>query len=595
MLQRGTQSLKNEEWPQFPEEINGYLLESPAVPQGRGKKKGKQRRRFNSSLGEHRQSKKVLTPPMMQIEDLAMTSWPHDGLPECIWIAAVSKETGRRAGAHGPLNVLESFVPREEAAVLDGRISRFELVPPERRAEARAALREQAPHGLPDGLGHALAQYPDCPALWLYDDWLVENSCDAAKGVRYMSDLVGPMIPSRDSHSAELRCMVIARIAKAGKLHFGPEVDTVELLHKYPTYLNEDDRAKVESFVRATWNSIQSMTESAEVERSEWCSYFWRRSYDISPCLPFDGGADHANLDEVDDESELPEKDKSGVIKQETSIADLRKAFAGAIRGLGAELRQKQSDATLDTFSPEEHEVKLGLASRAFRLLQRFLLTPQLWTNEMAPHLIRSLVDERIVVAWLLKKNDPALFRAYKDYGAGKRKLYKLKLEELMDSEGQDGDERSNIRELHRRLELEVNQDTMEEFLAIDLGGSFSGKNIRQMARETDLADLYSLSYQPMSTESHGEWGSLIMFDLDHCGNPLHLYHRLGAFHVDEPSYLHAGWAHSALNLAEEIIAEVFSSLGLDAESAFDRFHESVNTALEQPREASSNASDEPI
>ena len=395
-----------------------------------------------------------------------MTSWPHDGLPECIWIAAVSDETGRRAGAHGPLNVLESFVPPDGTAVLDGRISRFYLVPPERRAEARAALREQAPHGLPDGLGHALAQYPDCPAAWLYEDWLAENSCDAAKGVQYMSDLVRPMIPSRDSHSAELRCMVIARIAKAGKLHFGPEVETVELLPKYPTYLDEDDRAKVESFIRATWNTIQNMTDSGAVEKSEWCSYFWRRSYEISPCLPFDGGADHAILDEVDDESELPKEDESGAVEQETSIADLRKAFAEAIRGLGAELRQKQSEATLDTFSPEEDEVKLGLASRAFRLLQRFLLTPQLWTNEMAPHLIRSLVDERIVVAWLLKKDDPALFRAYKADGAGKRKLYKLKLEELMDSEGQDGDERSNVRELHRRLELEVNQDTMEEFLA---------------------------------------------------------------------------------------------------------------------------------
>lgn len=300
------------------------------------------------------------------------------------------------------------------------------------------------------------------------------------------------------------------------------------------------------------------------------------------------------SLGEFDEESELPEEDGSRAAEQGTTIADLRNAFTGAIRGMGADLRQKQSEATLDTFSPEEDEVKLGLASRAFRLLQHFLLTPQLWTNEMAPHLIRSLVDERIVVAWLLKKADPALFRAYKAYGAGKRKLYKLKLEELMDAEGQDGDERTNVRELHRRLEPEVNQDTMEEFLAIDLGGSFSGKNVRQMAREADLADLYSLSYQPMSTESHGEWGSLIMFDLDHCGNPLHLYHRLGAFNVDVPSYLHSGWARSALNLAEEIIAEVFSSLGLDAASAFDRFHESVNAALERPRNDNGTASDEP-
>jgi hypothetical protein len=550
------------------------------MPKGRGKKRGKRPRRFNSSLNEHRQDKKVLTPPMMRIPGLVTTSWPHDGLPECIWIAAVSKETGRRAGAHGPLDVLESFVPPEATDVLDGRISRFDLVPLDRRADARAALREHAPYGLPDDLGHALSQYLNCPALWLYEDWLMENDGDIARGVEYLSDLVRPMIPSRGSHSAELRCMVIARNAKAGKLHFLEDVETAELLPKYPTYLDKDDRAKVESFIRATWNSLQNIPGDDATATPDWCRYFWHRSYEISPCLPFNGDIDQESLDEFGEES-FPEEDDSADTKKETSVAKLRAAFAEAIRGLGADLQQQQSEASLDTFSPEEDEVKLGLASRAFRLLRHFLLTPSWWTNEMAPHLIRSLVDERIVVAWLLKKDDPELFRAYKEYGAGKRKLYKLKLEELMDAEDGDSEEREDARELHRRLEAEVNQDTMEEFLTIDLGGTFSGKNIRQMAKETELADLYSLSYQPLSTESHGEWGSLIMFDLKHCGNPLHHYHRLGTFTFDEPSYIHAGWARSAINLSEEIILELFSSIELDTAPAFDRFHESVKKALE--------------
>lgn len=522
-------------------------------------------------------------PPYLRIPGLVMTSWPHDGLPECIWIAAVSKETGKRAGAHGPLDVLESFVLPETTDALDGRISRFGLVPADRRADARAALREHAPHGFPDDLGHALSQYPDCPALWLYEDWLKENDYDTDRGVEYLSDIVRPMIPSRGSHSAELRCMVIARNVKAGKLHFSRDVETVELLPKYPTYLDKDDRAKVESFIRATWNSLQTPTEDGAAATPDWCKYFWRRSYEISPCLPFDGNIDRESMDEFGDETELPEGDALEVAKKQTSVAELRIAFAEAIRGLGTDLQQQQSEAQLDTFSPEEDEVKLGLASRAFRLLRQFLLTPSWWTNEMAPHLIRSLVDERIVVAWLLKKNDPDLFRAYKEYGAGKRKLYKLKLEDLMDTEDGANEDREDVRELHRRLEAEVNQDTMEEFLKIDLGGTFSGKNIRQMAKETDLADLYSLSYQPLSTEAHGEWGSLITFDLRHCGNPLHHYHRLGTFTFDEPSYIHAGWARSAMNLSEDIILELFSSIGLDTEPAFDRFHESVEKTLGGP------------
>lgn len=549
------------------------------MPKGRGSKKKKSgSARFNSSLAQHRRHKKTLTPPMMQLPKMVTMSWMHDGLPECIWIAAVNKEARSRAASHGPLDVIESFVPAGVPDVLDGRVSRFALVPAERRAEARAALRERAPYGVPDGLGHAFAQYPECPALWLFEDWLTENDCDLEKGVAYLTELVRPMIPSRDGHSAELRLMVLARHVKAGKLHMAPDIETVELLGKYPAYLDRDDRARVESFARASWNSLVGITDDGAVAVHEWSSYFWRRSYEISPCVSAESEIDQDDLG-FDEESELPERDDVGVPDAEPSLGDLRMAFSEAMNHLGDELRQLQSDAVLDTYNATTDEVKLGLASRAFRLLRSFLLTPLWWTNEMAPHLIRSLIDERIVVAWLLKRDDPELFRAYKDYGAGKRKLYKLKLEELMDGEDPEEGERESVRELHARLEQEVNQDTMEEFLEIDLGGTFSGKNIREMANEIDLADLYSLSYQPLSAESHGEWGSLIMFDLDHCGNPLHLYHRLGRFDTDERSFVHVGWARTAAELTEDIVTEIFASLGLDAEPAFTRFHESVAAA----------------
>jgi hypothetical protein len=555
------------------------------MPKGRGgKKKKKKGGRFNSSLDQHRQHKKVLTPPMLQIPNLVTTSWMHEGLPECIWIAAVGKEAHARAAAHGPLDVLEQFVPNDEADVLDGRISRFALVPPESRAEARTALREQAPYGIPDDFGHALSQYPGCPAHWLYEDWINENECDPEKGVTYLSELVKPMIPPRDSHSAELRLMVLARRAKAGKIQMTRDVETAKLLPKYPTYLDRDDRGKVESFIRASWSGFINIGDKGELEVPEWSRYFWRRSYEISPCVLAREEIEPDALEGPDDEEEdLLELKNGGTHDQELSLSELREAFTSALRQLGNDLRQQQSEAVLDTFDATPDEVKLGLASRAFRLLRNFLMTPPWWTNEMAPHLIRSLIDERIVVAWLLKRDDPKLYRAFKDYGAGKRKLHKLKLEELMDTGEAEIEHREDVRELHKRLEAEVNEDTMEEFLKIDLGGSFSGKNIREMAIETDLADLYSLSYQPLSTESHGEWGSLLMFDLHHCGNPLHLYHRLGNFDIDDESYIHLGWARTATDLAEDIITELFSKLGLDAEPAFIRFHSSIRAAHSGP------------
>ena len=542
------------------------------MPKGRGsKKKGRKTpSRHSSSLEDHRRHKKTLNPPLMQIQKMVATSWMHTGLPECIWIAAVAGKTRARAAAHAPLDVLDEFVPSEETDVLDGRISRFSLVPEDRRAEARTALREQAPFALPEALGHAFALYPECPARWLYEDWLAENDPDLDRATTYLKELVAPMIPSREPLSAELRLMVIARQVKAGKFQMAHDIETAELLSKYPTYLDADGRAQVESFVRATWNGIIGITDDGTVAEHPWSRYFWRRSYAISSC---EWGDHEVEVDEID-EADLPDTTAGGTSQQEPSIWDLGKRFAQALQGLGEELRALQTEAELNTFDAEADEVKLGMASRAFRLLRNFLMTPLWWTNEMAPHLIRSMVDERIVVAWLLKQADAELYMKFKEYGRGKRKLFKLKLEELMDSDRSAADE--DAEQLHARLEAEVNQDTMEEFLAIDLGGTFSGKNIREMAKETDLADLYSLSYQPLSAESHGEWGSLVMFDLEHCTNPLHLYHRLGCFDTNEHSYVHLGWTHTAIHLTEDVITEIFSSLDLDAGSAFESFRTAV-------------------
>ena len=45
------------------------------------------------------------------------------------------------------------------------------------------------------------------------------------------------------------------------------------------------------------------------------------------------------------------------------------------------------------------------------RLLYRIVEDPNLWTDENAPHHLRSMVDARITAAWLLWQQDPNGFR----------------------------------------------------------------------------------------------------------------------------------------------------------------------------------------
>jgi hypothetical protein len=111
----------------------------------------------------------------------------------------------------------------------------------------------------------------------------------------------------------------------------------------------------------------------------------------------------------------------------------------------------------------------------------------------------------------------------------------------------------------------------MEEFIKIDLGGSFAKTDLRKMSEEVGLKPVYALLYQPLSADAHGEWGTLVRFDFRRCGNPLHRYHRRGAF-ACWPAEIHTGWLRVAFELARDAVCGVFTGYGLDATEAFDEF-----------------------
>jgi hypothetical protein len=88
------------------------------------------------------------------------------------------------------------------------------------------------------------------------------------------------------------------------------------------------------------------------------------------------------------------------------------------------------------------------------------------------------------------------------------------------------------------------------------------------------------LSYQPLSTESHGEWGSLIAFDLHHCGNPLHRYHRLGTYDTSSHMLVHLGWVREAFALARDAIGDIFRTYGISVDPLFEKCSDRMSKAI---------------
>jgi len=258
----------------------------------------------------------------------------------------------------------------------------------------------------------------------------------------------------------------------------------------------------------------------------------------------------------------------------------LARSFGVSLEALGDALRTKQFEVPLDLESPTSSEVRLGLASRELRLLSYLARNPMFWEYPVAEYVLRPMVDTRILVAWLIAKDDPGLYEKFKSFGAGRLKLRKLHLEDFVEAE-----ELSDQFEDHLDyLEARVNSETLEEFQAIDLGSNFAGKSIRDMAREAGLKRLYDLDYAPLSAEHHGEWSSLEDWDLAVSDDPLHQGHRFGTFSPSEDGVSIQVVAH-AFFLMMDTVEEVFSSLGASVAPELAACEVAFTQAVRQARE----------
>jgi hypothetical protein len=501
---------------------------------------------------------------LASVPNLMTTEWERDLLPDMLWIASlVDEDWPDRGPHHAALSELDQLVDSEHGPCLDGRLSRFALVPEDRRGEARRMIAEA--EALDDGLAHGLSLYPECPSAWLLEDWQAENHIDPERGVAYLKGLVLRM---RDGHSrwpTQLRVVPLSRMAKNGKLHIASGLGVIDDLVRFPRDLDGDDLIRAESSIRAMFLAL--MRSDDDPEPRAWAEHFWRQNWKLSVC------EQARPLVLTGEEEEESGPDEEGVPR--VTPAQARDGFVAAVERLQKDLDALQGRVQPDLYDSVPDEVRLGLVARQVRMLYRLVEDPNLWTDENAPHHLRSMVDARITAAWLLWKGEPEMYARYKAYGQGKLKLLKLNFAEAVEG-------RSFVQsneETLARLEAAVNEDGSEEFQPIFLTANFADRSIRKMAEDVGLKELYDLTYSPLSGESHGDWGSLVSHDLRRCANPLHRYHRVARFTAEEQG-LRLEYIRQAYTLMTETVHAVFEHYGMSTDEVIDRCSAAFATSI---------------
>jgi hypothetical protein len=523
---------------------------------------GKRATRRGSRLSQHKPAAgrpKVRQPPLRQLP-VADIGWLRDHVPDQLWTGgfvtgdpyAGMLRLSRVLDAIGAFSKASGLVVAPDRSILDGSLTSLERVPIESRAPLLDHLRSQGltKAALPAGFVHAIRVYADAPGAWI--SALAGSELpdpDLGQASSYMSAVVRSLADGRGRPATVIKGLLLRETMAAGRISFPRDFGPVDELPRYPFDLNEEERAGVESFLRATFGAISQSDEVHGADRRAWAQRFWTENGRLFPCL-------------VEAEAEEPAGVVADVPDRALEDADMTdsdnevggtgpEALGDELGAIWSDFLQRSAEVDPGVYDPDRYEVTTGLVAHGLRVAIAVVAHPGTWIGEFSAPLLRSLVEILINLAWLAiaEKTDAAIYAKFKDFGRGHAKLMKLHLEEAADRIP-GGSE--TLEDLVESIADEVNAEVTEELQDISLEATFSGKDLRKMALSAGVEDLYRLGLAPMSSITHSEWPALARYALEYCRNPLHRLHRVPRQSLSPSVRPTAG--RSAVFLAEQLL-----------------------------------------
>ncbi len=168
------------------------------------------------------------------------------------------------------------------------------------------------------------------------------------------------------------------------------------------------------------------------------------------------------------------------------------------------------------------HEAVGGLLARQATLATQLAASPTIWNPHLAPMVLRSMVENCMTLAWILKEPEERA-KQFVDYGLGQANLVLEHMKEDIRETGEDPD----TNELVKAMEDWLDGERYTFATVVNVGSM--GANLREMAEEAGLLGLHRIDYALWSGATHNMWQHIVQHNVRPCENPLHGYHRLPA------------------------------------------------------------------
>ncbi|WP_210331148.1 DUF5677 domain-containing protein [Microvirga terrestris] len=291
----------------------------------------------------------------------------------------------------------------------------------------------------------------------------------------------------QSQEATDCRWLRVMTLLAQEKLFFAEKFE--ERVQEIIEYPNRGDMRSVRPSIR----SIEMTTRNPEFNKEApppWSEAFWDECWKNTLCMPFhrDEDIERANYRYLFDQ----------IVEIHNSLTD---HFFKTVKTTAVDSR---------------HDGCFGLVFYAIHHLM-YAIKASTGQTVASRSLLRTCLEVYITLSFLVAKDDETVWLQYRNYGYGQTKLAYLK--------------NISVTDIPSFLTLELlesiaNEDMWIEFQDIKLG-AWSDKNLRKMAEEAGVKDVYDRYYDTLSGYVHGNWMAVRHSVFGECLNPLHRFHRI--------------------------------------------------------------------
>ena len=426
-------------------------------------------------------------------------SWTTDRLPEMLW-AAILVTVFDRPSALGYFRRVINFVAKHERReqLFDLTLTGISRLESDIRVEFISFITE-----LPE-IAEVLSALTYFDALPAKEDWH-QMLPSIQPDVDLLMTSVGATLSHQSQEATDCRWLRMMGYVAAGKLKAPPGV-----MDEWIKYPNDYDQRKVRPSIRATEISLNGLEQPDKT----WQNAFWHESWVKTPCVELSRPYVQS----------LP----STIVTRET-ITELREHLI-------VHWRRTHDIREIDA----RHDGVFGMGFYCLRILEE-MMTIGIDTSVLGRLGLRTILEVRINLKYLLIEDSPELWKSWREYGAGQAKLNTLKFDGIVDPPAFVD---------VKVIEEIASEDIWEEFVGVNLG-SWSGLDLRKISEKAGLKDTYDQYYSWTSGYAHGMWGPVRESTYQVCFNPLHRLHRHPKRQVLQDT------VDDAISLVDEIIGLV--------------------------------------